>query len=191
MRRSVSERYNSRRLTQREDLTAKLLARLDGGQLDFALIALPYETANLLAETLFDEPLWVVGRPDDPEIVAASLAATPALANRLLLLEEGHCLREHVLYACGSLARQDAGAIEATSLLTLVQMIESGLGIGLVPAMAVSSGLIDSPTLAARPLAEPAPKRTIALLTRRSTARGDEFAALAEVFRAGRGTRGD
>ncbi|MEO8409063.1 MAG: LysR substrate-binding domain-containing protein, partial [Propionivibrio sp.] len=117
--------------------------------------------------------------------------ATPALTDRLLLLEEGHCLREHVLYACGSPGRSAVGAIEATSLLTLVQMIEAGLGIGLVPEMAVSGGLIDSPTLAARPLAEPAPKRTIALVARRSTARGDEFAALAEVFRAGRGTRGE
>ena len=78
---------------------------------------------------------------------------------------------------------RSTAAIEATSLLTLVQMIESGLGIGLVPEMAVNAGLIDSPTLATRPFAEPAPKRTVALVTRRSTARADEFAALAEVFR--------
>ena len=179
----LREAYPGLHLTLREDLTARLLARLDGGQLDFALIALPFETTNLLVETLFDDPLWLVGCANDPALLAQTISATPALGDRLLLLEEGHCLRDHVLYACGSSGRQAAGAIEATSLLTLVQMIESGLGIGLVPEMAINGGLTSSPTLAARPLAEPAPKRTIALVTRRSTARAGEFAALAEVFR--------
>jgi len=175
--------YPDLRLTLREDLTANLLSRLNDGQLDFALIALPYDTGNLLVEALFDDELWLVGRKNDPAILAKALAATPALSDRLLLLEEGHCLREHTLYACGRPERQSAGAIEATSLLTLVQMVESGLGIGLVPEMAVHCGLTDSPTLATRPLARPGPKRTIALVTRRSTARQQEFAALGDVFR--------
>ena len=185
----LRQSYPELRLSLREDLTANLLARLDSGQLDFALIALPYATTNLLVETLFDDPLWLVGRRSDPEVAAPTFAATPALSDRLLLLEEGHCLRDHVLYACANSGPAaapkggGAGAIEATSLLTLVQMVESGLGIGLVPEMAVNAGLTDSPTLATRPLADPAPKRVIALVTRRSTARGDEFAALAEVFR--------
>ena len=73
--------------------------------------------------------------------------------------------------------------MEATSLLTLVQMVESGLGIGLVPEMAVRSGLTESPNLVARPLAKPSPKRTIALVARRSTTRLADLKALAEVVK--------
>jgi LysR family hydrogen peroxide-inducible transcriptional activator len=179
----LRELYPDLRLALREDLTAGLLSRLDGGQLDFALIALPYETGNLLVEPLFDDDLWIVGRTCDAEIQRQSISASAELADRLLLLEEGHCLRDHALYACGHPDRQAAGAIEATSLLTLVQMIEAGLGMGLVPEMAVRSGLTDSPTLVARPLDKPCPKRTIALASRRSSTRQKEFAALADAFR--------
>ena len=75
--------------------------------------------------------------------------------------------------------------MEATSLLTLVQMIESGLGIGLVPEVAVRSGLTDSPTLVARSMAKPSPKRTIALVARRSTTRLADLKSLAEVILRG------
>jgi LysR family hydrogen peroxide-inducible transcriptional activator len=181
-------RYPGLRLALREDLTANLLLRLEDGQIDFALIALPYATANLLVETLFDDELWVVGRPGDAEVATASVAATPALTERLLLLEEGHCLREHTLFACGKSERHGAGEIEATSLLTLVQMVESGLGIGLLPQMAISGGLTDSPGLVARPLRPPSPKRTIALAARRSTSRLAELQALGEVLRQANST---
>ena len=176
-------RYPDLRLALREDLTANLLLRLEDGQLDFALIALPYETGNLIVEPLFDDDLWIVGRKDDPEVKPKAVIPTPALSDRLLLLEEGHCLRDHALYACGSSARQTSGMIEATSLLTLIQMVESGLGIGLVPRMAVINGLADSPGLAARPLNKPCPTRTIALVTRRSSFRKMELQALSEVIR--------
>ena len=116
---------------------------------------------------------------------AAAVTATPALAERLLLLEEGHCLREHALYACSQPPQRAAQQIEATSLLTLVQMIDSGLGVGLIPAMAIDSGLTQSRTLTTRPLL-PAPKRTIALVARRSTSRQRDLAAIAEVLRQAR-----
>ena len=176
-------RYPDLRLALREDLTANLLARLEDGQLDFALIALPYETGKLLVEKLFDDELWVVGRCDDAQVQAETVDATAALTDRLLLLEEGHCLREHALQACGKALRQAAHGIEATSLLTLVQMVDAGLGVALVPQMAVSGGLTQSPTLLARPLSPPAPWRTIALVARRSTSRHADLMALAEVIR--------
>jgi LysR family hydrogen peroxide-inducible transcriptional activator len=170
-------------LALREDLTANLLTRLEGGQLDFALIALPYDTANLLVEPLFDDDLWIVGRTGDPEVRARKVAITASMSGRLLLLEEGHCLRDHALYACGASNRPPARGVEATSLLTLVQMVESGLGIGLVPEMAVRAGLTKSPSLVARPMARPSPKRTIALVARRSTSRLPDLKALTEVIR--------
>jgi LysR family transcriptional regulator, hydrogen peroxide-inducible genes activator len=175
--------YPLLRLALREDLTASLLAWLEDGRLDFALIALPFDTANLLLEPLFDDRLWVVGRKGDPEVTAREVSVTPSLSDRLLLLQEGHCLREHALYACGTTPRPALEGMEATSLLTLVQMIESGLGIGLVPEMAVTGGLTDSPGLVARPLARPSPTRTIALAARRSTPRLEDFKALADVVR--------
>jgi LysR family hydrogen peroxide-inducible transcriptional activator len=179
----LRKRYPGLRLALREDLTASLLERLEDGQLDFVLFALPFERANLLIEPLFDDELWIVGRHDDAQLRAARVAVTPALADRLLLLEEGHCLREHALHACGTAEPHRDSAVEATSLLTLVQMVESGLGVGLIPELAVRSGLARSPQLVARPLARPAPRRTIALAARRSTSRLADLQALAEVLR--------
>jgi len=177
----LRERYPELRLALREDLTANLLLRLEEGKLDFALIALPYDTVKLLVEPLFDDALWIVGRKGDPEIKATKVNVTPSISDRLLLLEEGHCLRDHALYACGASTRALSEGLEATSLLTMVQMIESGLGIGLVPEMAVKSGLTKSPNLVARQMAKPSPKRTIALVARRSTSRRADLRALAEV----------
>lgn len=177
----LRERYPALRLALREDLTANLLLRLEDGQLDFALIALPYDTANLLVEPLFDDDLWIVGRKGDAEVQAKMVNITRAISDRLLLLEEGHCLRDHALYACSPSIRKSWEGVEATSLLTLVQMVESGLGIGLVPAMAVRCGLTKSPNLVARPMAKPGAKRTIALVARRSTSRLTDMKALAEV----------
>lgn len=180
----LRERFPALRLALREDLTANLLARLEEGLLDFTLVALPYRTNNLLVEELFDEPLWIVGRKTDPEVQAKAFAPSPTQTERLILLEEGHCLREHTLSACGKPSQRTAGRIEATSLLTLVQMVESGLGIALIPEMAIRSGLTDSPTLAIRPMTAASPKRTIALLARRSTSRHNEIKVLADTIRA-------
>jgi LysR family transcriptional regulator, hydrogen peroxide-inducible genes activator len=178
----LRELYPALRLALREDLTTNLLSRLDSGQLDLALIALPVDTANLRVEPLFDDDLWIVGRKGDPQLKARAVNVTPALTDRLLLLEEGHCLREHALVACGASTHRITAGVEATSLLTLVQMVESGLGVGLVPEMAVRSHLTDSPHLIARPMAKPSPTRTIALVARRSTTRPADLAALAEVI---------
>ena len=179
----LGARYSELRLVLREDLTANLLQRLQDGQLDFALIALPYDTENLLVEPLFDDDLWIVGRKSDPQVRARKVNFTTSMSDRLLLLEEGHCLRDHALYACGASKRPSPSGVEATSLLTLVQMVESGLGIGLIPEMAVRSGLTASPNLVARPIAKPRPKRTIALAARPSTPRLADLKALGEVIR--------
>jgi len=128
-----------------------------------------------------------LGGSGEVEVDGANRKTTDTLTDRLLLLEEGHCLRDHALYACGASAGRSTEGVEATTLLTLVQMIESGLGIGLVPEIAVRSGLTASPTLVARPMAKPSPRRTIALVARRSTTRLADLKSLAEVIRrAGR-----
>ncbi len=175
-------RYPDLRLALREDQTASLLSRLEEGQLDFALITLPYTTDKLLVEPLFDDRLWLVARADDPEIKKKTVRMTPYLSEHLLLLEEGHCLRDHTLYACSGKPSPLAN-LEATSLLTLIQMVESGLGIALIPEMAINSSLMSSAALAVRPFTKPEPMRTIALVARRSTPRLVEMEALAAIFR--------
>lgn len=177
-------RYPELRLALREDVTGSLLRLLEAGQLDFALIALPYETGDLNVVPLFDDPLWLVSRSDDPASTEARPQLSAAIAGRLLLLEEGHCLREHALQACGAGTRANPDNIEATSLLTLLQMIESGLGIGLIPELAITSGLIAPPDLIALRPADPAPQRTIALATRPSSPRAEELRVLAELLLA-------
>jgi LysR family hydrogen peroxide-inducible transcriptional activator len=170
------------RLALREDLTANLLSRLEGGQLDMALIALPYECSHLIVKPLFDDALWLVGRKGDTQLKARTVNVTQSMSEQMLLLEEGHCLREHALYACHASTRASHNDLEATSLLTLIQMIESGFGIGLVPEMALRSGLIKGSTLITRPLTKPSPTRTIALVARRSTPRQADLESLAQVI---------
>jgi len=181
MMRISRERHPSLRIALREDPTARLLDRIREGDLDFALIALPYPHEGLLSRRLFDEELWLITSEDDP--VAA--VARPRIGNldtdRMLLLEEGHCLRSHTLAGCGLTEQANPGGIEATSMTTLVQMVEEGLGYALVPEMAIRSGLLNGSSLIARPIGSPAPRRTLALLARTSTARIEAFTALADI----------
>lgn len=176
----VRERFPNLKIALREDLTGNLLAKLAEHQLDFILIALPYETAGLLVKELFNDEFWLVAKEDDPALKGKEIHLPAKMADRLLLLEEGHCLREHTLQSCKRSDIKNADGMEATSLLTLLQMVESGMGIALLPEMAVKGGLLNGTTLVARPLAPPAPKRIIALVARASTTHLEEFQALAE-----------
>lgn len=178
----LRERYPKLKLALREDLTGNLLARLRDGELDLALIALPYETGELLVRPLFDDEFWLAGPAGEPALKTRRPLVTGPIAERLLLLEEGHCLRDHTLAACERDKSASAAGLEATSLLTLVQMVESGLGLALLPELALRSGVLTNTELVARPLAPPAPKRTIALVARQTTARGAELDALADFL---------
>ncbi len=178
----LRERYPALQLALREDFTEALLQRLGDGRLDFAVIALPYDTGTLQAEPLFEDALWLVANRGTPLSRRQRLQLTPAITERLLLLEEGHCLRDHTLLACDAGAPQATREHEATSLLTLIGMVDCGLGVALIPALALASGLADSPRLQVRELAPPAPRRTIALVARKSSARHAEMRALAQAI---------
>ncbi|MDZ4058381.1 MAG: LysR substrate-binding domain-containing protein [Polynucleobacter sp.] len=173
--------YPNLKLALREDLTQHLITRVLDHQLDFAIIALPYPTEGLLVKPLFNDEFWLAARADDPAFKGRDVQLPAKLADRLLLLEEGHCLRDHSLQACKRTEIASAEGMEATSLLTLIQMVESGLGIALIPEMAVKGGLLNGTQLVARPLTAPAPKRVIALVGRTSTARIDAYTALAKA----------
>ena len=179
----IRTRFPDLKITLREDLTANLLSRLTEHKLDFALIALPYDVEGLLVQEIFDDHFWLVAKEGDPALKGKEVTLPAKMAERLLLLEEGHCLREHSLQACKRADIRKAEGLEATSLLTLLQMVESGLGIALLPGMAVKSSLLNNSTLVAKELASPAPKRVIALVARPSTAHTQEFNALAKCIR--------
>lgn len=179
---ALREKFPQLQLALREDLTAHLLQRLRHRQLDFALIALPYDTDGLRVLPLYKDKFWLVGRDKDPAITGRAIQLSSAWTERLLLLEEGHCLRDHALQACRATEVASVDGMEATSLLTLVQMVASGMGVALLPEMAIDSGMLDNLSLKFRPLAPPAPERVVALVTRPTSAHMTEFEAIAQVI---------
>jgi LysR family hydrogen peroxide-inducible transcriptional activator len=179
---ALREKFPQLQLALREDLTAHLLERLRNRQLDFALIALPYDTRDLRVLPLYKDRFWLVGPEGDPAVSGKAIRLSGAWTERLLLLEEGHCLRDHALQACSATEVASVDGMEATSLLTLVQMVASGMGVALLPEMAVHSGLLNNLRLKSRPLAAPAPERVIALVTRATSAHMTEFEAIAQVI---------
>jgi LysR family transcriptional regulator, hydrogen peroxide-inducible genes activator len=169
----------------REDMTDRLLEQLGSGELDFALIALPFETADLKVRELFRDEFWFVAREDDKLARLKEVAIREIDPERVLLLEEGHCLREHAIEACGTrrMLQRSGGGLEATSLYTLLQMVEGGMGVTLLPEMMLKAGALNGIRLVARPFASAkVPARTIALAMRRSSALGRDFDLLADLI---------
>jgi LysR family hydrogen peroxide-inducible transcriptional activator len=168
-----------------EDLTARLLERLTAGELDLALIALPYRAPEIETLDLGDDPFLLATPPGHPlagheHVEAGELARAP-----LLLLEEGHCLRDHALAACRLAEAAPAGErLQATSLHTLTQMVAGGMGVTLLPQMAVDAGLAKGTGITTSPLDDPSAKRKIGFAWRPSSPRKAEFKTLAEYFRA-------
>ena len=176
---AVRTRYPELKVALREDLTRNLLSRLAAGQIDFALIALPYDTGNLQVQPLFDEELLLIAPAGREADMPRDIGKLDPEA--LLLLEEGHCLRGHTLGGC-RLDEPRVTGMEATSLFTLAQMVEGGLGMALLPDMTLRSGLLGHMNLVAHRFSEPRPRRTIALVARSSNARQECFSRLAELI---------
>jgi len=170
------------KLYLREDQTERLLERLRSGDLDVALIALPYDTGELLARKLFKDEFWFVARADDPLAQAKEVAVRAVRQGDILLLEEGHCLREHAIAACGTRKANAESRVEATSLHTLIQMVEGGLGVTLLPEMTLKAGILNGTSLVARPFSSQVPARDIALATRPTSAHRRDFDLLAEFI---------
>ncbi len=170
------------KLYLREDQTERLLERLRAGDLDVALIALPYDTGELLTRKLFKDEFWFVARADDPLAQPREVAVRSLREGEILLLEEGHCLREHAIAACGTRRANDASMVEATSLTTLIQMVEGGLGVTLLPEMTLKAGILNGTGLVARPFSSQVPARDIALATRPTSAHRRDFDLLAEFI---------
>ena len=166
----------------REDLTEAVADRLGAGLLDAALMALPYEIVGVDTIEIAEDPFWFVCARDHPFARKKTIQKDDLTECQLLLLEDGHCLRDHAIDACGLVDRQAAGSFGGTSLFTLTQMVKLGLGATLLPEMAVQQGLAKSAGLAAVPFANPKPIRTVGIAWRQGSGRGEEAAAIAQVL---------
>ncbi|MCA0356795.1 MAG: hydrogen peroxide-inducible genes activator [Proteobacteria bacterium] len=182
----LRDRFPKLKLFLREDLTHRLIGALKTGALDAALIALPYDMSGLDWAHVEDDELLAAAPANHP--MAASTRVDPdSLAGEdLILLEDGHCLRDHALAACGLEPPRGVGEEEtfaATSLPTLVQMIGSGLGVSFLPKMAVQAGLTDKAAVTVRPLDADHPSREIVVAWRAGSSRGVEGRLLADTLR--------
>jgi len=178
---ALRKRFPDLRLFLREDLTARLVDQLQAGKLDLLLLALPYEGAGLDTMTLFDDDFLVASRSDHQLAKRAGVRLGDLTDVPLLLLEDGHCLRDHALAACRLPPSPRRDGFAATSLHTLVQMVDSGLGVTLLPQLALDAGILRGTDVVARPLAEDA-ARHIGLAWRRGTQRAKEFTLFGEAL---------
>lgn len=163
-----------------EDQSAHLLKRLENGEIDCAIMALPYPIGKLESQLIGAEPFWVALPEGDPLAQQARIPAEALPLQRLLLLEEGHCLRDHAISACHERIGEAKPPFQGTSLYTLIEMVSGGQGITLVPEMARDSALLSQAAITLRPLDEPGPHREIALVWRSTTHRKADFKLLAE-----------
>lgn len=178
----LRERFPRLTLYLHEERTASILEHLDRGELDVGLIALPYDTGDLVVESFHeDEFLFACGR--DHAMANTDVIALEALAHEpLLLLEEGHCLRGHTLDACALTQDHTRAQFEASSLHTLIQMVAGGIGVTLVPQLAVDAGITRGTGISLTRLSKPA-SRQLGLAWRKTSARGDDYRRLAESLR--------
>ncbi len=167
------------RLFLREETSQAACAALRQGQLDCVLLAMPFACGEVDSAALFDDRLFVAfpagEAPDDGPVDPGTIDEL-----RLLMLEDGHCLKDHALAACNRPELRAGAAMLGTSLHTLVQMVDNGLGLTFVPQMAVEAGILEGTKVRVRPLDSPNGSRRIALIWRRSSPREEEFRMLAD-----------
>ncbi len=164
-----------------ENITANLDSLLRNGKLDVIIIALPFGDAGILTQPLYDEPFEVVVGNDHHWVNRRSIKAQELSAEKVLLLDSGHCFSNQVAEACPELNRKGAEIQQGTSLETIRNMVASGLGITVLPASA-NSAHYRSRLLKVIPFANPAPSRRIALAWRKSFARGQAIEVLAQAI---------
>jgi LysR family hydrogen peroxide-inducible transcriptional activator len=179
----IRSKWPDLKLYLREETSQSACDSLHRGQADCVLLALPYGCGDVDTAELFDDRLFVAFPPsmadDLPEIVTSATIHQ----DRLLLLEDGHCLKDHALAACNRPELRAEAAMLGTSLHTLVQMVDNGLGLTMVPEMAIRAGILGGTRVTARPLEAEHPSRRIALVWRKGSPREKEFRMLAEAFK--------
>ncbi len=170
------------KLYLREETSQAACEALHRGQLDCVLLALPYACGDVDSVPLLDDRLFVAF-PGGEAPSGAAVEVDAIDEKRMLLLEDGHCLKDHALSACNRPELRAHAAMMGTSLHTLVQMVDNGLGVTLIPAMAIEAGILDGTRVDAKPLRSDHGFRRISLIWRRSSPREAEFQMLAGALR--------
>lgn len=178
----VRDNFPDMKLYLREEKTLDLLAKLRSGQIDFALLALPFETEELHVELLMDDPYQFVCHPEHPLVNRKRIHSDDLVDASLMLLEEGHCLRDHVLDVCQLEKSAIRSEFEATSLHTLVQMVAAGLGVTLLPEIAIQANITAGVNVRLLPII-PKQSRKIGLVWRSTSPHVDRFSSMAAFLR--------
>lgn len=171
------------KLYLREETSHAAIESLRHGHVDCVLLALPFPCGDIESELLFRDPLFVAFPKDDPHDPPPFILPETIDEKRLLLLEDGHCLKDHALAACNRPDLRAEATMMGTSLHTLVQMVDNGLGVTMLPEMAIQNGILLNTGIAARPLKSDHAYREVALVWRKNSPRGEEFRLMAEILR--------
>lgn len=179
----VAKRFPRLELLLVEEKTEEILARLRDGRLDAVIVALPVPAEGLHTEFLFEEP-FVLALPPGHKLGSRRSVALPDLADQdLLLLEDGHCLREQALEVCHLAGAGERSGFRATSLETLRHMVAAGVGLTLLPVLATKPPSAHAKDVRLVRFRNPAPSRRIAILWRTSSSLGELLEKLAQAFR--------
>ena len=173
------------KLYLREETTSAACDSLHRGHVDCVLLALPYHCGDVESVDLFEDRLFVAFPEQDMTKPPASIRPDAIDERRLLLLEDGHCLKDHALAACNRPELRAEAQMLGTSLHTLIQMVDNDLGVTLLPEMAIEAGILTNTHVVARPLDADYPSRRIALAWRKGSPRDKEFRMLAEALTVG------
>lgn len=176
-------RYPQLELLLVEDKTEAILTQLRDGKLDAGVLAEPVDDELLDSEHLFEEPFVLAVPQSHPLAALSSVSPSDLSAHSVLLLEDGHCLRDQALEVCQLAGSAERSGFRATSLETLRQMVVARVGVTLLPLLAVRPPVPSTPGLRLLPFREPAPRRRIGLYWRRSSARGRFMNKLASALR--------
>ncbi len=172
-------------LMLREETSQDAIESLHHGRVDCVLLALPFDTGDVQFEHISNDALFVAFPKDDPRDPPAQIPPEMIDQGRLLLLEDGHCFRDHALAACNRSELRASASVIGTSLHTLVQMVDNDLGLTMLPQMAIDAGILEGTKVVARPVKGDTAKREIALVWRKNSPREVDFRLLAEELRAG------
>lgn len=166
-----------------EEQSHRLLEMVRSGEVDCAVLALPYDVDGLHTFTFWEEDFYLITHQDDPIAREEEIRSDEISNSQLLLLKDGHCLKDHVLAACNLQATETNHSLEGASLYTLIQMAAGRMGSTLVPQMALDQLLFENSELQAIHLNEPGPHRKIAFVCRLNYTGVNNIEALMEIFR--------
>lgn len=165
----------------KEAVTDRLLGDLIEGRLDAIIAAIPIDLDKVVCKSLFVDRFYMAMAANDSDVLLSPMTETEVDPDRLLLLEEGHCLRDQALSVCKAASKRSLVNFGATSMTTLLQMVSNDMGMTLIPELAIETETARTP-IRIVPFAEPSPSREIGLVWRRSSPRRADMEALAEAI---------